>query len=60
MSEFCTRCVELEARIELMQREHYNLMKELEQKLQKIKDENDALIMDVAFYNGSIKVNTNE
>jgi hypothetical protein len=55
MSEFCTRCLELEARIELMQKEHYNLMKELEQKLQKIKDENDALIMDVAFYNGSIK-----
>lgn len=60
MSEFCTRCLELEARLEIMQRDHYNLMKELEEKLQKLKDENDALIMDVAFYSGSIKGNSNE
>ena len=51
MSEFCTRCLELEAKIELMRKQMY----EVEQLLQKVKDQNDALIMDVAFYNGSMK-----
>ena len=54
MSEFCSRCVELEAQIEIIRKQNYEAMIELENKLKKLQDENDALIMDVAFYGGNI------
>lgn len=42
-AHFCTRCVELETRIELLQKELYEAKREIE-----------SLSLDLAFYNGSI------
>jgi hypothetical protein len=51
MSEFCVKCVEKEAEMELLRLELYNVKKENEH----LQSEVDALILDVAFYNGSFK-----
>jgi hypothetical protein len=61
MSEFCVKCSEHEANMELLLKQHYKEMQCMKQKLKDLKDanaklqnENDALIMDVAFYGGNL------
>ena len=61
MSEFCVRCSEFEGKLELLRKQHYKEMQCIKQKLvdlqeanAKLRNENDALIMDVAFYGGSL------
>jgi len=58
---FCTKCLEHEANMELLLKQHYNEMQCMKQKLKdlqevnsKLRDENDALSFDLAFYNGNI------
>ena len=54
MSEFCVKCSEKEAEIELLRKRHHEEMQCMKMKLQKLQDENEALIMDVAFYGGNM------
>jgi hypothetical protein len=61
MSEFCVKCSEHEANMELLLKQHYKEMQCIKQKLKDLKDanaklqnENEALIMDVAFYGGNL------
>ena len=54
MSEFCVRCAEKEARIEIMQTNHFNEMQEIRKELARLQEEVEKLSFDVAFYNGSI------
>jgi len=54
MSEFCVKCSEKEAEIELLRKQHYDEMQCMKSKIEKLQNENDALIMDVAFYGGNM------
>jgi hypothetical protein len=54
MSEFCVKCSEKEAEIELLRNQHYKEMQCMKEKIEKLRDQNEALIMDVAFYGGNI------
>lgn len=54
MSEFCVKCSEKEAEIELLRKRHHEEMQCMKSKIDKLQNENDALIMDVAFYGGSM------
>ncbi len=50
MSEFCVKCCEKEAEIDVLR----NKLHEALQQNEKLRNENDALIMDVAFYGGGL------
>jgi len=54
MAEFCVKCSEKEAEIELLRKRHYDEMQCIKAKIAKLESENEALIMDVAFYGGSM------
>jgi hypothetical protein len=54
MSEFCVKCSELESQLEIMRTKHYLQLEELRVILEKVKSENEALILDVAFYGGNL------
>ena len=61
MSEFCVKCSAHEGNMELLLKQHYMEMQCMKQKLKEVKEENaklrnenDALIMDVAFYGGNL------
>jgi hypothetical protein len=54
MSEFCVKCSEKEAEIELLRKRHYEEIQSMQVKIDKLQNENEALIMDVAFYGGSM------
>lgn len=61
MSEFCVKCSEHEANIELLLKQHYMEMQCMKQKLKELQDansklesQNEALVMDVAFYGGNL------
>jgi hypothetical protein len=54
MSEFCVKCSELESQLEIMTTKHYQQLEELRVILEKVKSENEALILDVAFYGGNL------
>jgi G:T/U-mismatch repair DNA glycosylase len=54
MAEFCVKCSEKEAEIEILRKRHYAEMQCMKAKLEKLQNENDALIMDVAFYGGNM------
>jgi hypothetical protein len=54
MSEFCVKCAEKEAQMEIMRTQYYQQLEELRKILEKVKSENDALILDVAFYGGNL------
>lgn len=62
MKEFCCKCSELESHIELLTKKHFEEMECMKQKLQesrdhvdKLQSENEALSLDVAFYNKDFK-----
>ena len=50
MSEFCVKCSEKEAEIDVLR----TRLQEALQQNEKLRNENDALIMDVAFYGGGL------
>jgi hypothetical protein len=54
MSEFCVKCSDLESQLEIMRTKHYEQLEELRVILEKVKSENEALILDVAFYGGNL------
>jgi hypothetical protein len=54
MSEFCVKCSEKDAEIELLRKRHYEEIQSMQVKIDKLQNENEALIMDVAFYGGSM------
>ena len=54
MSEFCVKCSEKEGELEILRKQHYEEIQSLKAKIEKLQNENDALIMDVAFYGGSM------
>jgi hypothetical protein len=54
MSEFCVKCSELESQMEMLRKRHYEEMQCMKAKIEKLQNENDALIMDVAFYGGNL------
>jgi hypothetical protein len=54
MSEFCVKCSEKEGQIELLRKQHYEEMQTMKAQIEKLRNENDALIMDVAFYGGNM------
>jgi hypothetical protein len=47
---FCSQCAEKEGQMELLQKQLY----EAKQRIEKLESENEALIMDVAFYGGTM------
>ena len=54
MGEFCVKCSEKEGQIELLCKRHYEEIETLKAQIDKLRNENDALIMDVAFYGGNL------
>jgi len=54
MSEFCVKCCELEAQMEVLRKRHYEEMQCMKAKIEKLQTENDALALDVAFYGGNL------
>jgi hypothetical protein len=54
MSEFCVKCSEKEAEIELLRKQHHEEMQCMKAKIAKLESENEALVMDVAFYGGNM------
>ena len=54
MSEFCVKCSEKDAEIELLRKRHYEEIQSMQVKIDKLQNENEALIMDVAFYGGNM------
>jgi hypothetical protein len=54
MSEFCVRCSEKESEIEILRKRYHEEMQCMKAKIENLRNENDALIMDVAFYGGSM------
>jgi hypothetical protein len=54
MNEFCVKCSEKEGQIELLRKQHYEEIQALNAQIEKLRNENDALIMDVAFYGGNM------
>ena len=54
MSEFCVKCSEKEAQIELLHQRHHQEIECMKAKIAKLESENEALVMDVAFYGGSM------
>ena len=54
MSEFCVKCAEHEANIELLMKRHYEEMQCMKEKVKKLTDEVESLSFDLAFYEGRI------
>lgn len=54
MSEFCVKCVEKEAQMEIVVTKYYDEIQILKKRIEKLENENDALILDVAFYGGNM------
>jgi hypothetical protein len=54
MSEFCVKCSEKEGELELLRKRHYEEMQCMKEKIAKLQNQNEALIMDVAFYGGNM------
>ena len=54
MSEFCVKCSEKDAEIELLRQRHYQETQCMKAKIEKLQNENEALVMDVAFYGGNM------
>ena len=54
MSEFCAKCSEKDAEIELLRKRHHEEVQFMKAKIEKLQSQNEALIMDVAFYGGNL------
>jgi len=54
MSEFCVKCAEKEAQMEIVLKKYYDEIEILKKRIEKLENENEALILDVAFYGGNM------
>jgi cell shape-determining protein MreC len=54
MSDFCVKCSEKEAQLELLMKRHYDEMQCMKAKIESLKNENESLSFDLAFYEGRI------
>lgn len=54
MSEFCVKCAEKESELEILRKKYHTEMQCMKSQIDKLRSENDALILDVAFYGGNI------
>jgi hypothetical protein len=54
MSEFCAKCVQVEAEMEILRNKYYTEVECMKKKIDKLQSENEALVMDVAFYGGNL------
>jgi hypothetical protein len=54
MSEFCVKCSEKDTEIELLRKRHYEEIQCMKAKITKLQNENEALILDIAFYGGNL------
>jgi hypothetical protein len=54
MSEFCVKCAEKESQMEIVIKKYYDEIEILKKRIEKLENENDALILDVAFYGGNM------
>lgn len=54
MSEFCVKCSEKDGEMEILRQRHYAEMQCMKAKIEKLQNENEALVMDVAFYGGNM------
>jgi len=53
IGEPCVSCAQKEGEIELMRKYHYEEIQSMQEQLNKLKNENEALALDVAFYGGN-------
>ena len=54
MSEFCVKCAEKEAQLEIVMKKFHDEIDVLKKRIEKLEGENEALVMDVAFYGGNM------
>lgn len=54
MSEFCAKCAEKEAQMEIVVSKFYEEIESLKKRIEVLERENEALVMDVAFYGGGV------
>jgi hypothetical protein len=54
MSEFCVKCSEKDAEIELLRKRYSEEVTSMKAQIDKLQNENESLIMDVAFYGGNM------
>ena len=54
MSEFCSKCVQKEAELEILRTKYYNEVECMKKQIGKLQSENEALTLDVAFYGGNM------
>ena len=54
MSEFCVKCAEKEAQMEIVMSKFHEEIQTLKHRIEKLETENEALVMDVAFYGGNM------
>ena len=54
MSDFCTKCLEKEAELEILRKKHYDEVQSLKEQIVKLTSDNEALSFDLAFYEGRI------
>lgn len=54
MSDFCSKCVEKDAQLEIVMNKFQQEIDALRKRIETLESENEALIMDVAFYGGSM------
>ena len=54
MSEFCSKCVEKEAQMEIVMKKFSEEIETLKKRIESLEGQNEALIMDVAFYGGNV------
>lgn len=54
MKEFCTGCAERESQMEVVMTNFNKEIDALKKRIEQLESQNEALIMDVAFYGGNI------
>lgn len=54
MKEFCTGCAERESQMEVVMSNFNKEIETLKKRIEHLESENEALIMDVAFYGGNM------
>jgi cell division protein FtsB len=54
IGEACVSCAQKEGELELLHKKYYEEVQCMKSQIEKLKSENEALSLDVAFYNGNI------
>jgi hypothetical protein len=54
MAEFCVKCAQKEAEMEILRNKYYTEVECMKKQIESLQSQNEALIMDVAFYGGSM------